>query len=103
VFARRRVRPELAVGAGAYHVGALFTAAAPPPATRDAFWALALSGGAGVAAELVPNLEPFVHARLLAAPPHPAAPVAGGAGAGGATATGADPSLIVSVGVQRTF
>ena len=98
VFARSRVRPEIALGAGVYHVGARYAASAPPLTSGDSFWALALSGGAGVAVELVPSLELFFDARLLVAYPHPAAPIAGGA-----QATGADPELVASLGVQRTF
>jgi hypothetical protein len=97
-FAAHSVRPQIDVGVGAYHVGATFSAASPQPSTSDSFWAAAVIGGAGVAAGIADHLELFVDTRLMIAYPHPEAPLGGGA-----MATGADPSLLVSLGVQRTF
>jgi hypothetical protein len=105
-FDSGRVRPEIALGAGVYHASAAVASAVsqPPasavsqPPTGDSFWALALSGGPSIAAELLPYLELFVDARLMVAYPHPVAPARGGG-----TLAGADPALIVSLGAQRTF
>ena len=97
-FDSGRVRPEIALGAGVYHASAAVASAVSQPPTGDSFWALALSGGPSIAAELLPYLELFVDARLMVAYPHPVAPARGGG-----TLAGADPALIVSLGAQRTF
>jgi hypothetical protein len=102
VFQRRRLRAQVGVGGGAYHVDASWTG---PPATGyqtlgpQAFWALLFSGGAGAELELGRKISLFGEASAVLALPHPQfyystnkSPLRTGA-----------PSLLLALGLQRAF
>jgi hypothetical protein len=83
---------------GLYHVGAQFNHGPGQPTTSDGFWAELVSGGGGAVVPLGGELRLFVDARLVFAYPHPVLVTATGS-----TASAADPSLLLSLGVERAF
>lgn len=101
---RARLSPYVALGGGGYHAraswggGPEMSFVRTRPGTASAVWALLLSGGAGAGLALGPELSLFVDARAVLAAPSPQA----FDNQGHALKT-ADPSLLLSLGVQRGF
>jgi hypothetical protein len=102
IFERRRLRAQVDLGGGAYHVDASWTG---PPAVgyqtfgTQAFWALLLSGGGGVELELGRKFSLFGEARAVLASPHPQAYYSTNKSP---LRTGA-PSLLLALGLERAF
>jgi hypothetical protein len=101
VFQRRRLRAQIGLGGGAYHVNASWIGA---PAAGyqlvgpQAFWALLFSGGAAAELDLGRKFSLFGEAHAVLASPNPLAwsptksPLRTGA-----------PSLLLALGLQRAF
>ncbi|HSY41871.1 MAG TPA: hypothetical protein VLA79_20180 [Polyangia bacterium] len=103
VVQRRRVRGQVGLGGGVYHVDASWTdtpAAFGGPFGTQAFWALLLSGGAGAELELGRKFSLFGEARAVLASPHPL--VWSATSPSRPFRTGA-PSLLLALGLQRAF
>ena len=94
-----RVEPRLALGVGGYHLAARGTPAGSGEVIgrSDSLWALLALGGAGVVLALGRGLGAFVDAQVALTSPQPAVD------RGTSVARAGNPSLMVSLGLQRMF
>jgi hypothetical protein len=99
LFQNPHVRSHLAVGSGVYHANARWSAATAVALaeTNDTVWVLLVSGGGGGELALGHEMSLFVEAEAISTLPHPIL-----AGPDHRTLT-ANPSLLLSIGVQRAF
>lgn len=99
LFQNAHVRSHLAVGSGVYHANARWSAATAVTfaETTDTVWVLLVSGGGGGELALGHEMSLFVEAEAMSTLPHPIL-----AGPDHRTLT-ANPSLLLSIGVQRAF
>jgi hypothetical protein len=93
-----RLQPHVGLGVGLYHISAQFTRAGGSSPTSDGFWAELISGGAGATTPIVGTVRLFADARLVLAYPHPVVVTATGS-----TLSAADPSLLLSLGLEKAF
>jgi hypothetical protein len=93
-----RLQPHVGLGVGLYHVGAQFTHGAGQAPTSDGFWAELLSAGGGATVAIVGTVRLYADARLVFAYPHPVVVTATGS-----TLSAADPSLLLSLGLEKAF
>jgi hypothetical protein len=102
VLQRRRLRVQVGLGGGAYHVDASWTglpAAGYQTVGTQAFWALLFSGGAGVELELGRRFSLFGEAHAVLAAPNPQVYYS----ATSRPLRTAAPSLLLALGLQRAF
>jgi len=101
VYENRHLSAHLAFGGGGYHLGASWTGSPSMLAATglpSSVWALLLSGGCGGALLLGREMSLFMEARAMLAVPNPFVYTADGR-----LLQTADPSLLLSLGVQKTF
>lgn len=102
VYRRGRVASHVAFGGGGYHVSASWTgrpvSTVVPADSTSALWALLLSGGGGAVVAIGREVSLFLEARAVIAAPNPIV-----YGTDGRALKTADPSLLMSLGLQRTF
>ncbi len=102
LYRNARFASHVALGGGGYHVDAVwsepFSQVGGLPGGSSALWALLFSGGAGAELALGPEMSLFLEARAIWASPTPVF-----YSAAGTRLKMADPSLSMSLGLQRAF
>lgn len=96
-----RLIPHLAFGGGVYHANASWSGTPPVHAAGGgprALWAVLLSGGGGFTLALGGEMSLFLEARAVLASPNPVLYTNDGR-----QLKTADPSLLLSLGLQRAF
>ena len=91
-----RVRPEAGLGVGVYHVHAAFEGSGIQE--FDTLWGALFVARGGASLALVYGFELAGDAAIMFADPHPAVQQPSGG-----LATAADPSLVLSLGLRKTF